>query len=592
MDSVSSGAAAFRARTGLYLTGQGRFRDTTTVPKYRIDRIADLARQLAFAPAETRFLQVTSAETLLHEIDASKAYPLEFIVFRITGYHPRAQRTGLGPDLLTGLALHHDLGLLIEELSDSLDLQAAEAGEPVLSIDDVTEKFNVSSKTIQRWRRRGLPARRFTFADGRKRVGFCLSSVEKFFSAQRDKVIGGVNLSGVNLSRVEAPEHAELLRRARLLARSGCCEQEIARRIARRLGRSPLTVLHTIRKHDQENPREAVIPSAAAQLDERTRARALKGYRRGLRIAVLARRFKHPRSAIYRLVLDERIDRLSRRKMRFIDDPLYHQPDAELTVATIARQEDLGVGPRIEETRIPRDLPPYLQALYRTPLLTPGRERALFLNFNFHKFQFVMARRRLDPQFARSRELKILENHARLANEVKNQIVQANLRLVVSIARKHLRSHLSLMELISDGNITLMRAIESFDAHKGNRFSTYATLSLMKGFARSVPLLQSQGLPIHRVALVMDLPDRRYQGADARLIEQDEVRQLLGKLEEGERHVLLAHYGLPCDGMTGGSRESSPATFEQVAVRLGLTTRRVRQIEQAAFVKLRALSFG
>src|SRR6185437_10686494 len=87
----------------------------------------------------------------------------------------------------------------------------------------------------------------------------------------------------------------------------------------------------------------------------------------------------------------------------------------------------------------------------------------------------------------RSRYLNLLDAHARRANDVKNQIVRANLRLVVSIARKHLRPNLSLMELISDGNITLMRAVESFDVHKGYRFSTYATLALMKGFARSVP---------------------------------------------------------------------------------------------------------
>src|SRR6202035_4715574 len=105
-------------------------------------------------------------------------------------------------------------------------------------------------------------------------------------------------------------------------------------------------------------------------------------------------------------------------------------------------------------------LPPNLQALCRTPLLTPSRERALFLKFNFHKFQFVSARRKLDPQFARHRDLQVLESYLRQATDTKNAIVRANLRLVVSIARKHLRPNLCLMELISDGNLTLMRAVE------------------------------------------------------------------------------------------------------------------------------------
>jgi len=69
--------------------------------------------------------------------------------------------------------------------------------------------------------------------------------------------------------------------------------------------------------------------------------------------------------------------------------------------------------------------------------------------------RFVTARRRLEPEFARARDLDELEGHLRRATAVKNDIVQANLRLVVSVARKHLRPGLSLMELISDGNVTL-----------------------------------------------------------------------------------------------------------------------------------------
>ena len=84
-----------------------------------------------------------------------------------------------------------------------------------------------------------------------------------------------------------------------------------------------------------------------------------------------------------------------------------------------------------------------------------------------------------------------MEAHLARSVETKNQIVRANLRLVVSVARKHLRPGMNLMELISDGNITLMRTVEGFDIHKGYRFSTYATLALMKGFARSVPLMRS-----------------------------------------------------------------------------------------------------
>src|SRR5687767_1261309 len=127
--------------------------------RFRLDSIAQLSRQLDFAPHEVRLAQVDAAESLLHLIDPAKAYPLEFVIYRITDYRPR----DVAGDLLTGLALQHDLGLLIERVSASLGLHTAAIAEPVLAIEDVCEKFNVTSKTIQRWRRKGLPARRFVF---------------------------------------------------------------------------------------------------------------------------------------------------------------------------------------------------------------------------------------------------------------------------------------------------------------------------------------------------------------------------------------------------------------------------------------------
>src|SRR5258706_8595819 len=326
--------------------------------KFRIDTIADLSRQLGFSPHETRRAQVASAEELLHLIDPAKAYPLDFVVFKITGYHPRR----VSEDLLTGLALEHDLGLLIERVSDTLAMETAALAEPVLTIDDVSERFSVTSKTIQRWRRRGLPGRKFIFPDGKRRVGFLLSSVEKFFSVRRDQVDRGADFSVVGPA-----EQQEILRRAQRLAEdSGCCESEITRRIGRCMDRSPLTVLHTVRKHDEEHPEQAIFARASAEVELLDRERILKGYRRGVTLKQLGYRFARPRQVIYRVILEERVARLNRKKIRFIDDALYHGPGATAAVQAIASQQELFAKASQGEDRIPRDLPPYLQALYRT----------------------------------------------------------------------------------------------------------------------------------------------------------------------------------------------------------------------------------
>ncbi|HVT89573.1 MAG TPA: sigma-70 family RNA polymerase sigma factor [Tepidisphaeraceae bacterium] len=538
--------------------------------EYRLDSIGSLARQMGFTPHKTLATQITAAEALLHDIDPAKAYPIEFIIHRITGYRPKK----FAGDLLTGLALQHDLGLLIEQASETLQVPTSSLSEVVLSIDDVTERFNVTSKTIQRWRRRGLPARRFIFPDGKCRVGFLLSSVERFFAAHREQVP-----RETNLTELSAAERDLIIRRALVLAREGgCWESEIARRIGRKLNRSPAIVLHTVRRHDQDHPEQAILHWAPIPVPQEDNAKILRAYRHGISIKSLAEKYHQSRSAIYRVIMDERIARLNRRKVKFIDDELYHQDDAENVMQQMVSQEELGPSRSKEELRIPRDLPAYLQELYRTPLLSANRERALFLKFNFHKYQFIQARRELEPQFARSRDLDVLENHRREACEMKNQIIRANLRLVVSVARKHLRPNLNLMELISDGNITLMRAVEGFDPHKGNRFSTYATLALMKGFARSVPMMRA-ACGLAQTDLLGEVADHRNASIADRLVERDHVRQLLTRLDESERTVLEAHYGL--------DDSACPASYEEVGQRLGLSKHRVRQIEQNALAKLR-----
>jgi RNA polymerase primary sigma factor len=544
----------------------------TNVAEFRIDSLGALARQLEFTPLETRAAQVSAAEELLHAIEPNRAYPLEFVVYRITGYRPRR----VSDDLLTGVALQHDLGLLIEHVSGTLDQQAADFTEPVLAIEDVCARFNVTSKTIQRWRRKGLPARRFVFADGKRRVGFLLCSVERFFASQREQAPAGMNLSAVGES-----ECGQIIRRARRLVERGSCAEEIFRRIGKKLNRSPAAIGHILRKHDQEQPQDAILPRAAAPIGEEERLKIARGYRRGLSLRELSLQSERPVAAIYRVILQERLAKLSRRKVKFIDDSLYHQEDADGAIQQIVSAEDVMGQSRPEEMRVPRDLPPYLADLYRTPLLSPARERALFLKFNFHKFRFVTARKDLEPQFARARNLAELEAHLHEAIETKNAIVRANMRLVVSVARKHLRPGVTLTELMSEGALVLMRAVESFDTHRGNRFSTYATFALMKGFARSVPEMLSaarKSAGIDREFLDA-IPDQRAASPTARLADREQVRQLLSHLDERERAVLRAHYGV-------GTSES-PATFDQLSQKLGLSKQRVRQIERIALGKLR-----
>ena len=604
---------------------------------FRIDQLGSLAKQLAFTPADKRAGMVCAAEALLISLEPAKAYPYAYIVFRITGYHPKAIA---GETLLTGLALQHDLGLLIEQTSDGLALAAAGFAEPVLTIDDLTAHFNVTSKTIQRWRRRGLPARRFVFPDGKRRVGFRLGVVEMFLARHHE-----IADEQSNFSVVTPAERNLIVRQARRLAATGLTLDAITRRIGRRCLRSPMAIEHTLRKHDAEvggrelrpgdfgdrdhgrgergssdlggGGREsaggdvgngmtagglvvdaagpgarwrdtglqhgqacdgAVLPQIALAIGSGERARIARLFRRRGSLRHVARRVGRPVAEIYRVVLDERVAAVNRRKVKFVDDPLYHQVDAGAVVNAIVSQQEVIIEPAAELSRVPQDLPPYLRELYRTPLLSPARERALFLQFNYRKFCFAQARSRLDPAAAGRRDIEALERHLARATAVKNTIIQANLRLVVSVAKRHVRPSLPLMELVSEGNLSLMRAVESFDTHRGNRFSTYATLALMKGFARSVPAMAA-------AARSMPDPDElgrltalgEHPGSD--LANGDHVRHLLNRLTRLERQAVVRRFDLG-DALRG----SSVAGTDEFEC---LGRKKQREIEARAMEKLR-----
>src|SRR5207249_326509 len=111
----------------------------------------------------------------------------------------------------------------------------------------------------------------------------------------------------------------------------------------------------------------------------------------------------------------------------------------------------------------------YLASLYEVPLLTREQEYHLFRQFNYLKFKATRLRRDLDPSRAKSSLMDEIEGLYEQAVQTKNQIVQANLRLVVSIAKRHVNATEDFFQLVSDGNMSLIRAVEKFDYARGNK---------------------------------------------------------------------------------------------------------------------------
>ncbi|MGB9634417.1 MAG: sigma-70 family RNA polymerase sigma factor, partial [Chloroflexaceae bacterium] len=124
----------------------------------------------------------------------------------------------------------------------------------------------------------------------------------------------------------------------------------------------------------------------------------------------------------------------------------------------------------------------YLQEIGRVSLLTASEEVELAERIE----RGNLAEERLNAADLPPEVRRALEQDVQLGQDARRHLIQANLRLVVSIAKKYVGRGLSLLDLIQEGNIGLMRAVEKFDYRKGNRFSTYATWWIRQAVTRSI----------------------------------------------------------------------------------------------------------
>ena len=134
------------------------------------------------------------------------------------------------------------------------------------------------------------------------------------------------------------------------------------------------------------------------------------------------------------------------------------------------------------------------------------------------------------------------------------------------------------MDLVSEGNVILMRAVEGFDVARGFKFSTYATLALMKGFARGVVELQTDRQAVGGDGVGRPEVTVEDHGPDG-VARRDELDALLDTLGSRERRVLCSRWGL--------TDEQAPIEPDSLADRMGVSRRRLRQIEAEALDKLR-----
>jgi len=248
------------------------------------------------------------------------------------------------------------------------------------------------------------------------------------------------------------------------------------------------------------------------------------------------------------------------------------------------RQTSLGIA-AIRKSGV--DLPVHLSRLCEAPLLKPEQERALFQRMNFLLQQAAMHRSLLNPDRPSRRRLELIEELIAMADWHRDRIVEANLRLVFSIVKKFVNPNNQFDELLSDGIVALIRAVEKFDFDRGFRFSTYATQVVRRNSYRTVVLNQQERQKVSGGLQDMDIDisddERTSAISEKRWHElRSRLSVMLGDLDRREKFIIRARFSL------GSHRKVH--TLQSLADRLGVSKERVRQLERRAMDKLRAMA--
>jgi RNA polymerase sigma factor (sigma-70 family) len=472
----------------------------------------------------------------------------------------------------------------MSKLSGRLAPPAAEQSQKIYTIEELAKTMHVSTKTVYRWRKRGLIARKYVFRDGLKRFGFLQSTVDEFLDAHPD-FVGQAK----DFARLSDEQKSRIIKQAtRLSATTNLSRHKIISRISRRTGRSHETIRYTLLEYEKANPNKNALKKSTGAIEPSQAAELYRLFRQGCPVRELMERFGRNRSSIYRIINRRRAKALLARKIEFIPSDEFFEEDADEKIrAKLTERSHESRAKAIEPSELVDEyfVPEYLQVLKETPVLTREREVELFRRYNYVKF--LACRKRADIKLSHVAATKLgeIEGHLAEAEEIKRTIIEANLRLVVSIASKHTGMGTDFSELVSKGNFALINAVEEFDYTKGFRFGRRASLNIAKEYAR----LSGKRTRITRTRagslgnIERDLRTRLVR--DVASIEKTRrslVHVIRNELIESEQYVILHRYGL-----VGSPVRKETKTLQQIGEELGLSKERIRQIELLALQKLR-----
>ncbi|RKY05777.1 MAG: hypothetical protein DRP66_10135, partial [Planctomycetota bacterium] len=400
----------------------------------------DLLRQffegLRFAPLAQKEKELSRAQSLLEIVEPDTEYPFEFVCFRIAGFRPRSEDSG---HIIRGRDLIDALTVFIATVNRQTAPDISTRTEKVYTVRQLARRFNVSIKTIHRWRAKGLKGRLFVFDDGKRRLGFVASAVERF-ARENERLVERAS----GFRPLGDDERDRIIKRAVVLAQAGDKSRyAIIKLIAEETGRAVETIRSLLAAHDKTAKGQGTFRKSPGRLRSKDIKQICRLYSQGVSVAELMKKFDRSRSSIFRIVKKRRAAELLGRRITYVDSLEFQSDDAPQFILS-----DAGAVRSADTSNTEKGL------------LTREKETELFRRYNYLKFCACRLLDKVAGGHCHSRDLRRIEDYLARADQTKKVIIEANLRLVASIAGKHATTRQGFADLIGEGNISLMRAVE------------------------------------------------------------------------------------------------------------------------------------
>ena len=275
---------------------------------------------------------------------------------------------------------------------------------------------------------------------------------------------------------------------------------------------------------------------------------------------------------------------MTNEKLDFVDDDLFAKKNAEKLIfddsPEIPEPNTSWYHPVMQSTTNPREVKGVVNVV-----LTKDQERYLFLQYNYVRYRLCTLRDKVGDKPVSEAEARELLEWYRKSEHYRDRIAQFNLALVLAMAKRVRGTDLDFADLISEGNMALLRAIDKFNISKGFKFSTYACRAILKAFSRH-GVKHTQYKSMFPTDFDPALEKSDHQERKNLTHEEDcafEVKRIFNRndaeLSDVEQAVIEHRFAMNSEG--------APLTLEQVGKLVGLTKERVRQIQNKALVKLR-----